>query len=615
MIIIAGACTFAALSFLQHKMVSIRKAKQGFHLRKRSSQSQSDKEKIGLVVAGLCVGFLLVIIYNTSLVESGPRVIPDALRKTKQHPVLMEETAEDSGTTNAGLDASQTSVRRKGRPMPDAFNAIALDISETLDCEKLLEEAVSQLKSGGGGGNKGFMDDVAQVDADTARRRLQDVAAQHGDDGGFGDEQAGEADQNVAGGTGDDIPQEKWGEDPGGAGVNGGFGETDDIPKFDDFAGGDYGGWADLNAKHLFCLAASENPPEEVVKEMKCDATHSKRKTLLELWSAARPQIQDTNLFLKVLDLAREQMEEVLGSTYNIWAPSSDEGKRYVINTLNSDKDADNGGIRGLDESLGPGKLFVDVGSCLGLTCLAVSRKYPGTKIVSIEPASPNWLLQQLNLRCNLSHDELRKVKVVLAGVGPNTEDEDSLMAKFMWRPVSTTSARAWSPAEEHKDEDIELMVRLRRLKSVMAEADVYGEEINVLNLECQGCEYNLIPALSEDEFEAIPTIMAKVHWGYIPLKKLPSSARGETTHKRLCAHENVAKTTKECCDFPDLTVKSSVPGEVLMKEDKGFPPRESTVSDVIQEGLCDDFSTWAEVKYLHGIDEDFGWMELTSQA
>ncbi|KAL3924846.1 MAG: hypothetical protein SGILL_000801 [Bacillariaceae sp.] len=610
-------------------MVSIRKAKQGFNLRKRSSQSQAEKEKIGLIVAGLCIGFLLVVVYNTAFAEDGPRGIPESLRKTKQHPVLMETVTDgDSGGSGNAADsgnvdaAAQNSNRRKSRPMPDAFNAIALDITETLDCTKLLEEAAKQLKSGGGereGGGDFMEGDDFEQETDTVRRRLQDMAAQHNDDGGFGDEQAGQADSGAAaaGGIGDDIPEEKWGEDPGpGAGAGGGFGGADDMPQFDDYGGGGgYGGWADLTAKHLFCLAASENPPEEVVKEIKCDATMSKRKTLLELWSAARPQMQDTNLFLKVLDLAREQSEELLGNTYNIWAPNLDEGKTYMIATLNSDKDADSGGLHGLDESLGPGKLFLDIGSCLGLTCLAVSRKYPGTKIVSVEPASPNWLLQQINLRCNLDRDEFKKVKVVLAGVGPNTDEEDSLMAKFMWRPISTTSARAWTPAEEHKDDDIELLVRLRRLKSVMAEADVYGESIDVLNLDCQGCEYNLMPALTADEYEAIPTIMGKVHWGYIPLKKLPSSLRGEVTHRRLCAHENVAKTTKECCDFPDLAVKSSVPGEVLLKEDRGFPPRESTVSDVIQEGLCDDFSTWAEEKYLHGIEEDWGWVELTSQA
>jgi FkbM family methyltransferase len=600
------------LSPISSSMVSIRKAKQGFNLRKRA-HSQSDKEKIGLVAAGLCIGFLVVVLYNFVFAENGPRGIPESLRKTRKHPLLMEPVNDAQETITAGGNANSQSVHRKSRPLPESFNAIALDIEETLGCKKLLEDAAKALKSGIG--DSLGADDYAGGLSETARRRLQeDVAAQHGDDGGFAEEESGQADPNI----GDDTPEEKWGEEAaGGDQGNAWNGGIDDTPRFDDFGAGAYGyGYVDLTAKHLFCLAASENPPEEVVKEVKCDATMTKRKTLLDLWSSARPQMPDTTLLLKVLDLAREhQNQELLGHNHNIWAPTGDEGMTYMVATLNSDKDVDNGGLHGLDQSLGPGKIFVDVGSCLGLTCLAVSHKYPGTRIVSIEPASPNWLLQQLNLRCNLEHDELKRVKVVLAGVGPNDEDEDSLMAKFMWRPTSTTSVRAWTPAEEHKEDDIELVVRLRRLKSIMAEAGVYGETIDVMNLDCQGCEYNLIPALSLEEFDAIPSVMAKIHWGYIPYSKKPSSARGKTTHERLCTHENVAKTTKECCDFPDLPVKSSVPGEVLLKEDRGFPPRESTVSDVILEGLCSNFDTWAESQYLHGIDEDWGWVELTSQA
>lgn len=608
-------------------MVSIRKAKQGFNLRKRSGSSQSDREKVGLVVAGLCIGFLVVVGYNLVFDaengSGGGSRIPESLRRARKHPVLMETVDENenpSANDAAKEDGSSTISdnsklkRRKSRPLPESFNAIALDITDILDCTTLLDEAFKKLQVG--------LEDFSAPEIDNVvRRRLlqqQDnnmAAQQHGDDGGFGDEESGQADSNN---IGDDVPEEKWGEDVGG-GENGEWqgGFDDRTRQLDDWTGGGIGfGYTELTARHLFCLAASENPPPEVVKEISCDATMTKRKTLLELWSSARPLMPDITLFLKLLDLAEENKDQqLLGQSYNIWAPSGDKGLSYMLSTLNSNSNVENGGLHELQMSLGPGKLFVDVGSCLGLTCLAVSHKYPGTKIVSIEPASPNWFLQQLNLRCNLEHDELKRVKSVLAGGGPNNDEQDVLMAKMMWRPTATTSTRAWTPSEEYEEGDLELLVRLRSLKSILAEADVYGEAIDVMNLDCQGCEYNLIPALTQDEFDAIPSVMAKVHWGYIPFSKKPSSVRAKTTHERLCTHENVAKTTKECCDFPDLPIKSSNPGEVLLKEDQAFPPKESTVSDVIQDGLCADFDAWAEGQYLHGIDEEWGWFELTSQA
>ena len=364
-----------------------------------------------------------------------------------------------------------------------------------------------------------------------------------------------------------------------------------------------------ITAKHLFCLAASSSPPEEIVEQVGCNVVESKRTTILDLWSAARAQIP-VQLLLQVLDLAKErQNQELLGKTYNLWAPEGDDGLSYMVHKLRrSDNNADNGGIQGLQKALGPGKLFVDIGSCLGMTALAITSKYPGTKVVSLEPASPNWLLQEMNLRCNLEHDEFTKIKLVLAGVGPNNVDEDNMMAKLMWRPTATTSTRAWTPAEEHQSKDIELVVRLRRLKSILAEADVFDVPIDVLNVDCEGCEYNLIPALSEEEFDAIPTVMGGVHWGYIPTAKLPSSERAKTTHQRLCHHENIAKTTKECCAFPDMPVKSSVPGG-------GTNPKASTVKDHIIEGMCDDFDQWAKWHYLFDVKDDWGWFEVSSQA
>mmetsp|Transcript_506 Transcript_506/g.1272 ORF Transcript_506/g.1272 Transcript_506/m.1272 type:complete len:641 (+) Transcript_506:121-2043(+) len=640
-------------------MVSIRKAKQGFQLRRRGpggfldASGAADREKIGLVVGGLCVGFLLVVLFQlgvfgegsdaggTSLSQQGKLA---SLRTNKQHPVLMEDVTPDDGdATTVKTDVSSDSQPQQDQQnlpqrkrMDDRYNAAALDLIEFLDCPKILEEAVKSMKSydADGFGNNGMDDAVEQ-----RRRRLDEVAQQHGDDGGFGNEEenaggggggeeaedAADPDADVETKDDDKEPEDKWGEEAKAANGEGG---TDDAPRFDDGlpiggGDGDEGGYFghELNAKHLLCLAASENPPPEIQKNLKCDAAGRKRRTLLDLWTDARAQIQDPMLLSKVLGLAKEHSDQnLLGRNYNIWAPENDDGLQFMLGSLNSDQDADNGGLHGLDESLGPGKVFVDVGSCLGLTCLAVNSKYPGTKIVSFEPASPSWLLQELNLRCNLAKDEFKNFHVVLAGVGPNTEEEDNTMAKLMWRPTSTTSTRTWTPKEEHRADDVELLVRLRRLKSILAEANVYDTSIDVVNVDCEGCEYNLIPALTEEEFDSTPVVLGAVHWGYISPKKLPSSDRAKLTHERMCQHENIAKTTKECCAFPDLHVKSSVPGEVLVKEqtdDRKMHgvPNFSTVTDVIADGLCDDFDKWAEEKFLFDIKEDWGWFELSSEA
>jgi FkbM family methyltransferase len=613
-------------------MVSIRKAKKGFQLRKRGHGgvidwlSQYDKEKVGLVIISMTLGFLCVVAFVGVFDSKNTEESRSLLKLRRKSHLQLEDPIVH-------------------KPMSDTMNVLALDIYETLDCQQLFNTTLAKLEAADKQFDKG--DDVME------RRRLEEVMQQHGDDGGFEhvnldqdnkannnnivqenssedwgkdaekvleettDDKWGKAARGEAKEDRDEFGDDKWGSPDYNA-----FGGEKNGLDDDNFEGG---GWVDSNAeisgRFLFCLAASPNPPSKLVSEIKCDATQTKRKMLLDLWSAARAQITDTSILKKALDVARERVgDSIMGKSYNLWAPSEDEGIRYLLNTLNSDKDADNGGLWGLSESLGPGKLFVDIGSCLGLTTLAITAKYPGTQIASIEPASPNWLLQEMNLRCNLEHDEFQNIKLVLAGVGPNDSDEDNMMAKLMWRASSTTSTRAWTPENElenQSDDDIELVVRLRKLKSVLAEADVYGPHtINVLNVDCSGCEYNLIPALTDEEFDAIPTVLGGVHWGYIPTSKLPSSQRAKTTHERLCRHESVARTTKECCAFPDMAVQSSVPGEILVQDNnKGGLDKPSTVMDVVMDGLCDDFDTWAKETHLYSVQDDWGWFELTSRA
>jgi FkbM family methyltransferase len=665
-------------------MVSIRKAKQGFQVRKRGGVggpggvmaavvggatgvggggggklSQTDKEKLGVqIMMGLCLTVLLLVVFfllpplsGSHLDYSENGLAPGGSGANgfngfrKPHPnLVIPDDEEDKDPPNkkhdttladvaaAALNRNNVNGQRppRNKSKNDKFNAIALDIINTLDCDNIMAKAAKQMPgSGHRRGNSGDAND--KEFPQQHERRLMDQH-QHGDDGGFGkdniEEAAKEMTETDDQATEEDSQEEKWGRAAVGNAPKRAWddyrpADADAATSSDSEEGGMYEDdeykeyVPKLTAEHLFCLAAMESPPPAIVNAFKCEASTHRRRTLLDLWSAARSQILDNELLKKILHLAQERSSQyLLQRIYNLWSPPGDTGFSYATSTLNKDqKEA----LTMLKSSLGENKLFVDVGSGMGLTTLAVSQLYPLTKIVSIEPASPNWLMQQLNLRCNLEKKELSKIKVVLAGLGPNTDEEDDMMAKLMWRASSTTSTRSWTPANEFGADDIELVVRLRKLKSILAEADIYVSSPNmmdVLNLDCQGCEYNFIPSLTDEEFDAIPNVMGNVHWGYIPVSKLPSSHRGRQTHERLCQHENIAKTTKECCSFLDTPVKSNVPGEVLYRDKGGNKPAEAvSVSDVIREDLCLDYEKWSKDHYVDNVPDDFGWFELSSKA
>jgi hypothetical protein len=134
-------------------------------------------------------------------------------------------------------------------------------------------------------------------------------------------------------------------------------------------------------------------------------------------------------------------------------------------------------------------------------------------------------------------------------------------MARFMWRPHAMTSTRAWTPIAERQDTDVELTINLRLWHALPAEVqralNTAQQRIEVLNVDCEDCDNNLIPSLSEDNNDAISTVMGGLHCGYFPPHKEPSSARAKEMHEQLCRYENLARTAKKCCGFPDVAVMS----------------------------------------------------------
>jgi FkbM family methyltransferase len=365
-----------------------------------------------------------------------------------------------------------------------------------------------------------------------------------------------------------------------------------------------------LNAKHAMCLVAgSPNLPSFIRKEgFSCDLMDKdKRQALLDTWSSARTQMS-LSLIAKTLEMAQETSATILGHDFNIWMPAQDSSLEFLSNTLNDEESSRI--LRHLPLA-DPNSLFVDVGSGLGLTTLTVAKEYPATHILSIEPASPSWLLQQLNLICNLvQHD---RATPVLAGVGASPRLPHG-MAKVLWRPSQTRLTRTWTSRNETSpDDDLELVIHLRRLWSIVAEyvADNNLQDVNkittrVLNLDCEGCEYNVVPSMSQtEELDYYTHLIGTtgVHWGYIPVDKLPSSKRAETTHKILCGHYDYARQSIECCAFPTLSVKG-----IFNQQEK------LTVQDVAGD-LCRGFDEFAETKLLFASNDDYGWMELSSKS
>jgi len=519
-------------------------------------------------------------------------------------------------------------------------NAVALDIISTLNCDALQEELEREWHT---------VLDKKKQDAEWAAGDPGEYA------GGMADDFAGE----LAGEVGDGgAPDPDFMEDFGATASGDGdepqddfvnrrrlFGNIDDdIGITEDFDQFSYGNsepdnqGLKLTARHLFCLAAEALTLPKSTDSSPDPSTHCDinsfdvREELLFLWSSARSQMPE-DVIQKTLRLVTEHKETLRGHEVHLWYPDGDQGTEGMLRVLNSgfegrqtynfDSEPADGSHEDLyrfhdlpSKLVGNNKLFVDVGSTLGLTSMLITYLYPGTTVVSIEPASPSWLIQNINFRCNLSHNQLQFIHPVLGGIGTKHHDDNDSMMKMVWRPSSTTATRNWNPEKQFDFAvDMELVVRLRTLRSILAEATPedlpLGTPISVLNLDCEGCEYNLIPSMHETSFNSIGVILGRTNWGYIPTIKKPSSERARDTHKRVCTHYNFAKRCKECCDFPSLPVKPRLTSS--SKAESGIP-EEATVAEVAGS-LCNGFEEWAHTSKLRDIPDDYGWNEMSAFA
>ena len=433
-----------------------------------SRKQQSPANVLGLVVAVFLGCFGLLKLVTSNGVANGGGSLKARLKKAvhDRRPHLKLESKSSPG-------------------LSESYNAIAQDILSTLDCEKLLNKTTADDRMRNGlyddyaGQNMG-QQNMEQEDGNynnnnnepQTRRRLQDEGAKPTDDG-------------------DDSVKPK---DPNDGGeIDGGTDDGQNLrDNYDDFNGGYFD---EVTAKEVFCLAAatttiSEDMLNKTKARISCDASNTKQTALLDLWSAARAQMSET-LLLKTLELATESMRSLGNHNVNLWAPRNDDGMTYILNQVSDQHESarkNGNNFYGLANNLGPDHLYVDVGSCLGITTLAVILEYPKTKVVSIEPAAPNWLMQVLNMKCNLEEDQ--QPTILLAGVGPH--NKETMAAKLLWRPSAVTATRAWTPAEEQvKGEDEELFVQLRPWKKILAEADIHSSRhIDVLHVDCEGCEY-----------------------------------------------------------------------------------------------------------------------------
>jgi len=167
------------------------------------------------------------------------------------------------------------------------------------------------------------------------------------------------------------------------------------------------------------------------------------QQQLMELWTHLRTTVNNDAALQVALTSGvlspHHSIGKYQGDPLHLWVPGQDVGVNQVIGEL---KRGDYGDFFSTLEQHGEKGLFLDGGSNLRFVTLLAALELAHTTIVAFEASSPTWILQQLNLVCNLSPQRLTTIHSMLAALG--SREYECSFVEFEWRPTSTITGRNW---------------------------------------------------------------------------------------------------------------------------------------------------------------------------
>ena len=155
---------------------------------------------------------------------------------------------------------------------------------------------------------------------------------------------------------------------------------------------------------------------------------------------------------------------------------------------------------------LGVGDTVLDLGTNIGLTAILAARRWPGVRVVGIEPSPYNWLAAQHNIRTMGVADAVHVIHAALCASPSGSIELRHQRQNAGGSKVDSTGLESEGPA-------IVVEVQCVTLDEILEHFNISYAAF--VKLDCETCEYFVVPALSAQTRARLGRVMGEAHEPY----------------------------------------------------------------------------------------------------
>ncbi len=138
------------------------------------------------------------------------------------------------------------------------------------------------------------------------------------------------------------------------------------------------------------------------------------------------------------------------------------------------------------------GDVVLDLGTNIGLTAIIVAKLWPQVSVIGIEPVPFNYAAALENLKLNGVAD---RVTLICAALSSNTSQPVNIRYSFGNPGASTTSMDFFWRGSDANLGFHDFSINPVTVDEIVSFYNVTSTPF--IKLDCEGCEYNIVPALS----------------------------------------------------------------------------------------------------------------------